>query len=287
MVEVKAYAKINLALDVLHKRSDGYHAVNMIMQSVDLYDDVTLETAPSGITVCTDRSDLPGGPSNLAYRAAALFQETCSLSAGVYITLHKKIPMAAGLAGGSSDAAAVLIGMNELFQTGLSQAELEAIGAKVGSDVPFCLTGGTQLATGRGEQLQRLPDLPPLWVLLVKPSLAVATSWVYQNYSAEKVSCRPDVAAMTQALASGDITSLVQSSANVLESVTLAHYPEVAAIKAQLAQAAPLVALMSGSGPTVFALFTTRDKALAAAKQLQDKENLFITVVKNVVGRNV
>lgn len=282
MIEKKAYAKINLALDVLYKRTDGYHEVRMVMQSIDLYDIVTLTKQDKGIRLVTNRGDLPGDPSNLAYQAAYLLQQTFAIDTGVYITLHKKIPVAAGLAGGSSDAAAVLNGMNELFELGLSYQQLSQLGAQLGSDVPFCLSGGTQLATGRGENLTVLPPLPPCYVVLAKPPIAVSTAWVYQNYLPDHALCHPDVDALVVALGEQNLPTAITHCGNVLESVTFDAYPALAKLKRKMAGFGMLLSLMSGSGPTIFALTTEKATALRLKQELENGSALFVDVVKTV-----
>lgn len=287
MIEKKAYAKINLALDVLCKRTDGYHEVSMVMQSIDLYDTVTLTKQAKGICLETNRKDLPGDPSNLAYQAAHLLQQTCPQITGVYITLHKKIPLAAGLAGGSSDAAAVLKGMNELFGLGLSYWQLSELGAQLGSDVPFCLSGGTQLATGRGEKLTVIPSLPPCYVVLAKPDIAVSTAWVYQNYQPNYAGRHPDVAALVASLGEQDLLQMIAHSGNVLESVTFGAYPELAKLKERMAGFGMMMSLMSGSGPTIFALTTEKETALMLKENLKNESALFVDVVKTVAREKV
>lgn len=282
MIEKKAYAKINLALDVLYKRSDGYHEVSMVMQSIDLYDTVTLTKQDKGIRLVTNRDDLPGDSSNLAYQAAHLLQQTYSLTTGVNITLHKKIPIAAGLAGGSSDAAAVLKGMNELFKLELSDLQLMQLGAQLGSDVPFCLSGGTQLASGRGEKLAVLPQLPSCYVVLAKSAIAVSTAWVYQNYLPYHVLRHPDVDSLVAALGEQDLSKVLTSCGNVLESVTFRAYPALAELKEKMARFGMLMSLMSGSGPTIFALTTEKETALRLKADLEKEPTLFVEVVKTV-----
>lgn len=282
MVIKKAYAKINLALDVLYKRRDGYHEVNMVMQSIDLYDTVTLTKEKQGIRLVTDREELPGDASNLAYQAAQLLQQTYSISAGVSIILHKKIPLAAGLAGGSADAAAVLKGMNELFELQLSLHELSKLGAQLGSDVPFCLSGGTQLATGRGEQLVALPALPDCYVVLAKPAIDVSTAWVYGHYEPPCVMSHPDIPLLVSALEKQDLSGVSACCGNVLETVTFSAYPSLAQLKEKMAGAGMLTSLMSGSGPTIFALTRSKETALALKAQLENEAALFVDVVKTV-----
>ena len=182
MVKVEANAKINLTLDILGVRPDGFHEVEMVMQSVGLSDQVGLEKQPEGISLWTDASEIPADETNLAWKAAHIFLDVYKIQSGVSIAVEKRIPIAAGLAGGSTDAAGVLIGMNRLFETRLSAKELCELGEKIGSDVPFCIKGGTMLATGRGEILRRLPDLPSLSVVLAKPPVSVSTAWAYKSY---------------------------------------------------------------------------------------------------------
>ena len=286
VIEKKAYAKINLALDVLYKRLDGYHEVSMLMQSINLYDTVTLTKQTAGIQLTTNRADLPGDVTNLAYRAAHLLQKTCSRVTGVAITLDKNIPIAAGLAGGSSDAAAVLSGMNELFELGLSLSQLSELGAQIGSDIPFCLSGGTQLATGRGEKLTAVPSLPPCYVILAKPAIAVSTAWVYQNYRFDHAVCHPNVGAFIAALGEGDLVKAVGYGGNVLESVTFAAHPALAKLKERMAGDGFLMSLMSGSGPTIFALTTEKERALQLQQDLENDPTLFVSVVKTVTREN-
>ncbi len=274
---IAARAKINLALDVLFKRADGYHEVAMVMQSVALADRVTLEEG-AGISVIATAADLDCGPSNLAYRAAALLRERCGVDRGVRVTLEKNIPLAAGLAGGSADAAAVLHGLNRLWGLGLTLPELGEIGAALGSDVPFCLCGGTALATGRGEKLRTLPALPRAWVVLAKPPVAVATAWVYGNYRGERVTVHPDVAGMTVCLDTGDLPGVAARLANVLETVTVPAHPEIAALKAAMRDHGAMASLMSGSGPTVFGLVDNLRQAEQIAAALRGSTDAWVTV---------
>lgn len=248
-----AYAKINLGLDVVGKRSDGYHQVRMVMQSIGLSDEVELEEG-EGLNVLTGSSQLPGGPSNLAWKAAELLARHCGKTPNVHIRLNKKIFLAAGLAGGSSDAAAVLRGLNRLWNLRLSANDLEKLGAELGSDIPFCIRGGTALAEGRGEVLTDLPEAPQLMLVLAKPKLEVSTGWVYSNFRQEQVTKRPDIDGIIKALDQGSKEMLLASSGNVLESVTIPAYPIIEQIKQRMLMAGADYALMSGSGPTVFAV---------------------------------
>ena len=259
---LKAYAKINLALEVLGKRPDGYHEVAMIMQSVSLHDTLILSLQESDITLMCDRPELPCDHSNLAYRAAELLRREVGVARGVKIELNKRIPLAAGLAGGSTDAAAVLKGLNRLWGLALSPVELEQLAARLGSDVPFCLWGGTSLATGRGEMLTPLPDFTGHGVVLANPSLQVSTAWVYGNYRDAAGNRRRDISSLRHSIEQPDFSAVADTLFNDLETVTVPAYPQVAEIQEQLLQAGAAGVLMSGSGPTVFAL--TPDFASAA-----------------------
>ena len=259
---LKAYAKINLALEVLGKRPDGYHEVAMIMQSVSLHDTLILSLQETDITLICDRPELPCDHSNLAYRAAELLRREFGVTQGVQIELTKRIPLAAGLAGGSTDAAAVLKGLNRLWGLALSPVELEQLAARLGSDVPFCLWGGTSLATGRGEMLTPLPDFTGHGVVLANPSLQVSTAWVYGNYRDAAGNRRRDISSLRHSIEQPDFSAVADTLFNDLETVTVPAYPQVAEIQEQLLQAGAAGVLMSGSGPTVFAL--TPDYASAA-----------------------
>lgn len=253
-IMMKAPAKINLTLDVLHKRDDGYHEVEMIMTTVDLADRIELEPlAGDEIRIISHNRFVPDDSRNLAYQAAQLLKDRFNVRSGVTIGIEKVIPVAAGLAGGSSDAAATLKGLNQLWNLGLSLDELAEIGAEIGSDVSFCVYGGTALAKGRGEKIQHLPAPPNCWVVLAKPTIGVSTAEVYKNLKLEGLK-RPDTKAMLQAIDTQDYASVCTNVGNVLESVTLKIHPEVALIKEQMERFGADAVLMSGSGPTVFGL---------------------------------
>lgn len=278
MITVNGEAKINLTLDILGKRPDGYHEVSMVMQSVSLHDTLQLERIPEGIELSIDVPWLEADETNLAYRAAAKILAYGRVSGGVRIQLQKRIPMAAGLAGGSADAAAVLRGVNELYRLNLSLDELCSLAAQLGSDIPFCLCGGTMLATGRGEVLKRLPPVPAFWVVLAKPPISVSTAWAYQHYDAEGAERHPDNEAMCRAIAAGSREELAPLLCNVLESVTIKQYPVIAAYKEKMLQQGAMVSMMSGSGPTVFGLLGTRAAAerLAAVLREQTDADVFV-----------
>lgn len=278
MITVNGEAKINLTLDILGKRPDGYHEVSMVMQSVSLHDTLQLERIPEGIELSIDVPWLEADETNLAYRAAAKILAYGRVSGGVRIQLQKRIPMAAGLAGGSADAAAVLRGVNELYGLNLSLDELCSLAAQLGSDIPFCLCGGTMLATGRGEVLKRLPPVPAFWVVLAKPPISVSTAWAYQHYDAEGAERHPDNEAMCRAIAAGSREELAPLLCNVLESVTIKQYPVIAVYKEKMLQQGAMVSMMSGSGPTVFGLLETRAAAerLAAVLREQTDADVFV-----------
>lgn len=251
---VKAPAKINLSLDAVKKRDDGYHEVEMIMTMVDLADRIDLELTENGrITVEVSEGFVPNDHRNLAYKAAELLKERFAVSQGVNIYITKCIPVAAGLAGGSSDAAATLKGLNQLWKLGLSTDELAILGAEIGSDVSFCVYGGTALATGRGEVIKAIPSPPSCWVILAKPPIGVSTADVYKRLDLRQIKHAP-TENMLEAIEQQDFKAICHNLHNVLESVTLDMYPEVKRIKEQMARFGADGVLMSGSGPTVFGL---------------------------------
>ena len=282
MLTLTAYAKINLALDVYSKRPDGYHEVAMIMQSVSLADTIVLTGQPAGIDLSVTIPGLPADGNNLAYRAAVLLREYAKTGKGVHIHLEKKIPLAAGLAGGSADAAAVLRGLNQLWQLGLSLDELSKLAAELGSDVPFCLYNGTMLATGRGEIVKPLPPIPDCYVILAKPAVEVSTAWVYGRFAANEIRVRPDINAMRENLAQGNLAGVASRLTNVLESVTIPAYPQIAEIKNVMLTYGAMAALMSGSGPTVFGLAGSQTQAEWIAGQLKAQGVPEIFVAKTV-----
>lgn len=270
-MERKAYAKINLGLDVIRRRPDGYHEVKMIMQTVDIYDILTIEKTPEeGIFFAMkgENSLVPVDDTNLVCKAARKLIEKYPIQGGVRFILEKNIPVAAGMAGGSTDAAAALKGMNELFEMGLSVEELRAVAVTIGADVPYCIEGGTALSEGIGEQLTPLPYPPAMWLVVVKPAVSVSTKYVYENLHAETITNHPDIDGMTEAIKSGELNGITERMGNVLERVTIPAHPVIAQIKEQLEGAGAEKALMSGSGPTVFAVFGERECAKEAASAL-------------------
>lgn len=253
-LSVKAPAKINLALDVLHKRPDGFHEVEMVMTNVDLADRLELtELRRNEIVIESTSGFVPDDQRNLAFQAAALLKKKFNIRQGLSIKIDKQIPVAAGLAGGSSDAAAALRGLNELWQLGLTYDELANIGSEIGSDVAFCVYGGTALAKGRGEIIQPMDAPPPCWVILAKPSIGVSTADVYRRLRTAEMN-HPDVRGMMQAIEEKDYEAICQRLGNVLEDVTLKLHPEVRQIKEKMESLGADGVLMSGSGPTVFGL---------------------------------
>ena len=283
MVTILGRAKINLTLDILGLRDDGYHEIATVMQSLALADTLTLTRQEEEITLRVDLAGLEADERNLAHRAAALIQKECGLCGGVHIDITKRIPVAAGLAGGSADAAATLRGMNKLYTLGLSDDELCALGAQLGSDIPFSLMGGTVLATGRGERLHRLADFPATVVLLAKPPVSVSTPWAYRSYDEHAPVFHPDNASFMDALEHGDRDRCVQLMANVLEPVTEAAHPVIADYRARMRAHGALCAMMSGSGPTVFGLFA-EEQAAAEAAEIFRKETDAAVHLTHTIG---
>ncbi|AKG37927.1 4-(cytidine 5'-diphospho)-2-C-methyl-D-erythritol kinase [Paenibacillus durus] len=257
----KAPAKINLMLDVLHKRPDGFHEVEMIMTMVDLADRLEMsELRRDTIIISSQAGYIPLDEKNLAFQAAKLLKDRYGVEQGVHIHLDKKIPVAAGLAGGSSDAAAALRGLNRLWQLGLPGEELQELGAELGSDVPFCVTGGTALATGRGERLTPIASMPQCWVVLAKPPINVSTAEVYGKLRADRIAVHPSARLMREAIEAGDFQAVCGRLGNVLEEVTLKLHPEVQQLKEAMIRLGAEGVLMSGSGPTVFGLVSKQSK---------------------------
>ena len=272
-MEVRAYAKLNLTLDVLGRRKDGYHDLRMVMQSVDLCDRLALKLRTDGrFAARTDLSFLPNDDRNLAVMAARRFFAYCGQSGGLDVDIEKHIPVCAGLAGGSSDAAAVLRALNELTGAGLTREELAAIGAQVGSDVPYCVLGGTALAEGRGEILTPLPSLPACWVVVCKPDFPVSTPELFAQADRVKLRCRPDTRGLLAALEAGDLGGVARRMYNVFEDVMPPRlHARVAEIKNELIQRGALGACMSGSGPTAFGLFDREGAAEEARAALRER----------------
>ncbi len=281
----RAYAKINIGLDVLRRRADGYHEVKMIMQTVDIYDELVLERRKEpGIELRMDNSELPSGGDNLICRAADLLFREKKITGGVNISLTKRIPIAAGMAGGSADAAAALRGVNELFDLGYSLTELQALGVGLGADIPYCLAGGTMLSEGIGEILTPLPAPPAAHLVIAKPDINVSTAFVYGNLHADSLAWHPDIDGMIAALQKGDLDGITGRLGNVLETVTVKAHPVIEQIKELLRKQGAENALMSGSGPTVFGIFKEKETAARAAEAVERgrlAKQIFVTTFYN------
>lgn len=290
VIHVKALAKINLGLDVTGTREDGYHLVRMIMQTVDLFDWVTIKKSDgSDIALETNLNFLPTDEHNIAYQAAKLLKQDFSQIGGVEIRIHKCIPVAAGMAGGSTDAAAVLYGINKLYHLGIPMQRLMEYGLKLGADVPFCLFRGTALAEGIGERLTRLAPMPDCSILIAKPPMSVSTRLVYQSLDALKEPPHPPVDVQIRDLEAQDLRALVMHMGNVLEHVTVPMHPQIEQIKEMMRAQGALAAMMSGSGPTVFGIFTEESKAYEVKEQIRDSglaRQVYVTKPYNHKERN-
>lgn len=277
----KAYAKINLGLDVLRRREDGYHEVKMIMQTVGIHDVLTFKEAPDGVLeLSVDSMQIPDNEDNLIIKAAKLLLQTAGVKKGVYITLEKNIPVAAGMAGGSTDAAATLLGLNELFGLSYTKEDLQKMGVKLGADIPYCIMGGTALSEGIGEKLSPLKAPPEAYLLIAKPDLMISTKYVYENLHANSLKEHPDIDAMITALEENNLHKLCALMGNVLETVTEKENPIITQIKSLMVEEGAINSLMSGSGPTVFGIFEDKEKANHCLSMLQEKElakQLFVT----------
>ena len=287
-MRLQAFAKINLGLDVLGKREDGYHEVRMIMQTIRMYDQLDMrKSVEPGILLTTNKNYIPVDENNLVWRAAKLMMDTCGIMEGVSIHLHKVIPVAAGMAGGSSDAAATLVGMNRLFHCGLSKEKLMELGVQIGADVPYCVLRGTALAEGIGEKLTVLPPMPDCWILIGKPGISVSTKYVYTTLDLNTDTVHPDIDGMKKALEDGNLYGITERMGNVLQDVTIPAYPEVERIKEQMKTLGAVNAMMSGSGPTVFGIFDNEEKAQEACQKLRESgscQQVFLTVPFNNYG---
>ena len=288
-MRLRALAKINLGLDVLRKREDGYHEVRMVMQTIRMYDqlDITRNIQP-GIHIKTNLPYLPVNENNLVFKAAKLLMDEFQIQEGLSIQLKKVIPVSAGMAGGSSDAAAALVGVNKIFALGLSRKELMERGRQIGADVPYCVMRGTALAEGIGEILTPLPPVPQGYVLVGKPGVNVSTKFVYGRLDAANLKEHPDIDGMVAALGQKDLRQVADKLGNVLETVTVPEYPVIDEIKKSMVRWGALNALMSGSGPTVFGLFDDREKAEYASEKLKKSrlvKQTFLTSFYNLPDR--
>lgn len=287
-MRLRALAKINLGLDVVGKREDGYHQVRMIMQTIRMYDqlDMTPSKRP-GIRLRTNLPYLPVNENNLVCRAARLLMDEFQVDQGLDINLKKVIPVAAGMGGGSSDAAAAMVGVNRMFQLGLSSRELMKRAVWIGADVPYCIMRGTALAEGIGEQLTALAPAPKCYVLIGKPGISVSTKFVYGNLDLSKLNSHPDIDGMIAAMKDNDFYRMAGLMGNVLESVTIPQYPVIEKIKNYMKSCGAVNALMSGSGPTVFGLFDDKEKADYAYRKLRKSKlarQVFLTAFYNNRG---
>lgn len=284
-ISLKALAKINLGLDVVRRREDGYHEVRMIMQTIHLYDRLDIKrTKESGIQIQTNLSFLPVNENNLIYKAAKLLMDEFSITDGVSVKLDKRIPVAAGMAGGSTDAAAMLFGMNRLFSLGLTKRQLMERGVQIGADVPYCIMRGTALAEGIGEELSPLPPMVKCPVLIAKPSISVSTKFVYQNLKLDDTTVHPDIDLLIEDIKSKNLYDIAAHMGNVLETVTIPNYPVIDEIKKHMLSHGAVGAMMSGSGPTVFGLFDDEDTAKKAYKAMRSSHlarQVYLTSVYN------
>lgn len=281
-LRLKAMAKINLGLDVLRRREDGYHEVKMVMQTVGICDELEfMKLSENCIRIATDKEELPADEHNLIYKAAKLMMDTYGICGGVSVKLQKNIPIAAGMAGGSTDAAATIHGMDRIFGLGLSLEEKQKLGVKIGADVPYCLMGGTALSEGIGEILTALPAVPDAFLVVAKPDINVSTKFVYENLHADRLIYHPDIDGMVESIRNGELKGITDRMGNVLETVTAKHYPIIEEIKAFLLKQGAMNALMSGSGPTVFGVFkeegTARRAYTAMIEQGAFTKQVFLT----------
>lgn len=281
-IELKSRAKINLSIDVLGKRDDGYHLVEMIMQTVDLYDVIKLkELSTNDIVIKSDSCDIPLGENNIVFKAISLIKKKFGINKGIEVFIHKNIPIAAGMAGGSSNAAAVLVGINELWNLNLSQEELQKLGFYLGADVPFCISGKTALAKGVGEELTYIQGLSEsVDILICKPELFVSTKDVYEGLDIKNIEDRPNNKYLLECLEKEDVKSLATNMVNVLESVTSKMHNQINEIEKIMMENGALGSMMSGSGPTVFAIFDENIKAQKCKEKLQ-KQYSQVYIVKS------
>jgi len=278
--QIKAYGKINLGLDVIGKLPGGYHEVKMVMQTVGIYDELTFERTESGIEITTDSPELPADENNLIYKAAKLMKDRYHIREGIRIHLQKNIPIAAGMAGGSTDAAATMKGINRMFGLDISLLELMKTGVDIGADVPYCVIGGTALAEGIGEKLTPLELAPECYVLVAKPDISVSTKYVYEHLDMERIGKHPDIDGMVEAIGRGSLQGILDRMGNVLETVTIPAYPVIHELKQRMKELGAVNSLMSGSGPTVFGIFLEKRVAQMALDRLEQErlaKQLFVT----------
>ena len=284
-IKLKALAKINLGLDVVRRREDGYHEVRMVMQTIHLYDQLLIQKSETpGIQIHSNLSFLPVNENNLVYKAGKLLMDEFDIHTGVSVELNKRIPVAAGMAGGSTDAAAMLYGMNQLFGLKLKRKDLMERGVQIGADVPYCIMRGTALAEGIGEKLSSLPPMVKCPVLIAKPAVSVSTKFVYQNLKLNEQTPHPDIDALITDIRNSDLDNICADMGNVLETVTLPNYPVIAQIKEQMLKSGAKASMMSGSGPTVFGLFGDEETARRARAEMKASglaKQVYLTSIYN------
>ena len=272
-IQLKAYAKINLGLDVIRKRDDGYHEVKMIMQSINMYDELILKKNNSGsIVLTTNESSIPTDERNLVYKAIMMLKNEFNIEEGIEAYLEKNIPVEAGMAGGSTDCAATLKGMNKLFNLNLNEEELKIRGKKLGADVPYCIIGGTALSEGIGEVLTKIKTPPQCIIVIAKPAVGVSTKFVYENLKIDQLDKHPDIDGMIEDINNNDLYAMAKKMDNVLETVTIPAYPVISEIKQIMIDNGAINSLMSGSGPTVFGIYDSMDKAKETLNVLKPKD---------------
>lgn len=289
-MRLRAFAKINLGLDILRKREDGYHEVRMIMQTIQMYDVLEMKKVKKpGISLSVNYPYIPSDGRNLVYKAAKLLMDEFQVKEGVDIRLEKFIPVAAGMAGGSSDAAAAMVGINHLFKLGLSEKDLMDRAVNIGADVPYCIMRGTALAEGIGEKLTRIAQVPDCYVLIGKPGIGVSTKTAYESLQLDKIQSHPDIDGMIRDIENGNLLAMTDKMGNVFESGIIGKYPVIGEIKDLMEANGALKAMMSGSGPTVFGIFDDREKMEAAAAVLRQSnlaKTVFATEVTKVRERH-
>ncbi|MDR7433973.1 MAG: 4-(cytidine 5'-diphospho)-2-C-methyl-D-erythritol kinase [Armatimonadota bacterium] len=277
---LNAYAKINLTLDVLRKREDGYHDLETILHTLSLHDGITLREASRGVTVICNDASVPTDTRNLVYRAASLLQKTFGVERGVEIEITKHIPIASGLGGGSSDAAVTLLGLIQMWKLRVDRRFLIDLALRIGSDVPFFLVGGAAIVRGRGEQVDPLPPLPPTWVVLAKPPLEISTAWAYSHLDLTAIKRRPDTPAMQEALRAKDLLRVARLLCNVFEELVIPEYPLVGEIKERMVRLGAYGAAMTGTGPVVYGLAPDEETARRIATELASSLEVQVDVTK-------
>jgi len=277
-MKLKAYGKINISLDVVGKREDGYHLLRMIMQTVDIYDELTFEPCGEGIQIACNKEGIPTDNRNLVYKAIELFKNTYGVQGGVKVHINKNIPMEAGMAGGSTDAAAALRAMRSLYNPQVSDEELMKLGVKIGADVPYCIIGGTALCEGIGEVITPLSPFRGKVLLVVKPNFGVSTVGVYKSFDIKEVKDHPNTEELIKAMEKHDVSYVAKNMMNLLEQVTIKNHKEIQEIKDFMLEEGSLGAMMTGSGPTVFGFFEHRATAETCYEKLKGKyKEVFVT----------